>query len=101
MAWDSARPVGTCVSFLRDDVAWLAAVYVSPAHRGQGLLGQLVERCAGWARQRGMAVLRLEVHEDNARAQAAYAKLGFVETGQRQPYPLDPTRDELIMQRPV
>jgi RimJ/RimL family protein N-acetyltransferase len=99
MAWDGGRPVGTCVSFLRDDAAWLAAVYVSPGSRGKGLLGELVERCVAWARERGMSVLRLEVHEDNARAQAAYAKLGFVATGRRQPYALDPTRDELVMER--
>ncbi|MCU1589859.1 MAG: GCN5-related N-acetyltransferase [Frankiales bacterium] len=101
MAWDGDRPVANCVSFLRDGAGWLAAVYVAPAYRGKGLLGELVEHCTGWARERAASVLRLEVHEDNARAQAAYRRMGFTETGARQPYDLDPSRDELLMERPL
>jgi ribosomal protein S18 acetylase RimI-like enzyme len=99
LAWDGRRAVGTCRCFVRDGVAWLAAVYVSPPYRGNGLLARLADACAEWARAQGLTTLRLEVHEDNARAQAAYGKLGFVETGQRQPYPLDPGGDELVMER--
>lgn len=101
LAWDGERPAATAVSFLRDGAAWLAAVYVTPARRGTGLLPQLVERCAGWAREQGAAVLRLEVHEDNPRAIRAYDKLGFVDTGERTPYPLDPGGWELLMERPL
>ena len=101
MAWAGSRPVGNCVCFLRDGVAWLAAVYVSPDHRGQGLLDELVERCTEWGRGRGMSVLRLEVHEDNARAQAAYVRLGFRDTGARGEYPLPPFGQELVMERPL
>jgi RimJ/RimL family protein N-acetyltransferase len=101
LAWDGQRAVGTTVCFLRDGVAWLAAVYLSPAARGAGLLGRLVEQCADWARAQGMSTLQLEVHEDNARAWAAYAKLGFADTGQRQPYDLDPTRQEVLLSRPL
>jgi ribosomal protein S18 acetylase RimI-like enzyme len=101
MAWDGDRPVGNCVCFLRDGAAWLAAVYVSPDHRGQGLLGELSERCAQWARKRGMSVLRLEVHEANARAQAAYQRLGFGDTGERGAYPLPPGGQELVMEWPL
>ncbi len=61
--------------------------------------GRLVERCADWAREQGMPALRLEVHENHARARTAYARLGFTETGERQPYPLDLAADELVMQR--
>ena len=101
MAWDGARPVGTSVSFLRDGRAWLAAVYVAPSHRGRGVLDELVGRCAIWARQQGPTALRLEVHERNTRAQAAYERLGFVATGERAPYPLPPGGEELIMERPL
>ena len=41
------------------------------------------------------------MHEDNPRAHAAYARLGFVETGQTQPYPLPPGGLELRMRRTV
>jgi ribosomal protein S18 acetylase RimI-like enzyme len=101
LAWDGDRAVGNCVCFLRDGAAWLAGVYVAPGYRGDGLLGELADRCAEWAREQGRTVLRLEVHEDNARAQRAYARLGFAATGERAPYELDPTRDELMMERPL
>ena len=101
MAWDGERPVANCTCFLRDGAAWLAAVYVTPDHRGQGLLDQLSDRCAGWGREQGCAVLRLEVHEDNAPAQAAYARLGFRDTGQRGAYPLPPGGQELVLERPL
>ena len=90
LARDGDRPVGTCVSFVRDGRAWLVAVYLSPGARGQGLLASMVERCAGWAREQDAPELVLEVHEANARARAAYARLGFVDTGRTRPYPHDP-----------
>ena len=101
MAWEGDRPVGNCVCFLRDGAAWLAAVYVTPGHRGTGLLDRLVGHCAAWGREQGCTLLRLEVHEDNAPALAAYARLGFRDTGERGPYPLPPGGEELVMERPL
>ena len=76
-------------------------VYVRPASRGQGVLALLLEAVAAWARGLGAEELRLEVHEDNARAAAAYRRLGWVATGERRPYDLDRTRDLLAMARPL
>jgi GNAT superfamily N-acetyltransferase len=102
LAFDAGRAVGTSVSFLsKVGDAWLAAVYVTPSHRGAGLLARLVEPCAEWVRERGADSLMLEVHEDNPRARAAYARLGFVETGATAPYPLAPGGCELVMRMPV
>ena len=101
LALAGERPVGTSVSFTSDERAWLAAVYVSPAFRRTGLLARLVEPCAAWARDQGRDELLLEVHEDNPRARAAYARLGFVETGRSRPYPLDPSGLELEMALPL
>lgn len=73
----------------------VVAVFVRPEHRGRpaDVVGLLLEAIAGWARTRdGVSHLRLEVHEDNARAIAAYRRRGFVETGVTAPYPLDPGR---------
>ena len=84
-----------------DGRCWFISVYVAPASRGRGLLDRLVEAASAWAREHGHDELVLEVHEDNARAQAAYARLGFAATGERRPYPLDPSRDELVMVLPV
>jgi GNAT superfamily N-acetyltransferase len=76
----------------------LYGVYVAPSARGQdaGVTDALLDAVEAWART-DFATIRLEVHEDNARARAAYAKRGYVETGHRRPYVLDPTREELEM----
>ena len=101
MAWDGARPVATATGFVQDGVAWLVAVHVAPDVRGRGLLEQLVERVVVWARAQQVPALHLEVHEDNARAAAAYRRLGFTESGRRRPYPLDPAAEELEMVLPL
>lgn len=59
----------------------LVAVYLDPVHRGRGLLGRLVDEAVAWARERGADRVRLFVHADNPRAQAAYRRLGFATTG--------------------
>ncbi len=41
----------------------------------------MVDAAAEWARDVDDAELALDVHEDNARALRAYARLGFVDTG--------------------
>lgn len=61
----------------------LVAVYVTPDHRGTGLLADLVDAADDWARARGREAMLLDVHEDNGRARAAYRRLGFAETGSR------------------
>ena len=93
--------VGTAVTFAdaeHEGVWWVAAVYLRSSARGQGLLGRLLDGLAAHAVGQGAGRQRLQVHEDNPRARAAYARLGFVETGERQPYPLG-DGDELTMDR--
>ena len=95
-----AQPVAMSSGFLVDGRPVLGAVYVTPDARGQGLLAELVDAVAGWAGAHGDALV-LEVHEDNARARAAYRRLGFTETGASRPYPLPPGGVELEMVRPL
>jgi len=61
--------------------AHVVGVWVQPAHRGTGVIGRLVDEVAGWSGEHGVGRLRLLVHQDNGRAQAAYRKLGFAPTG--------------------
>lgn len=76
----------------------VVGVWVHPEHRGVGLLGRLVEEVRRWAGDHGVTRLRLLVHEDNPRAQAAYRKLGFVPTGVV--VPLDAGREiEMVLSR--
>ena len=62
--------------------AAVVAVYVRPSHRGHGILGELVEAAADWARAQGQTELALDVHTDNPRARTAYTRTGFVDTGE-------------------
>ncbi|CAL4859750.1 GNAT family N-acetyltransferase [Microbacterium sp. MM2322] len=70
--------VGRAVSAPQAD---LVGVFVDADHRGQGVLDALVEAASAWAVAVGADGLTLEVHVDNARAQAAYRRLGFIPTG--------------------
>ncbi len=92
-------PVGTALTFARDGHWWVAAVYLRPAARGRGLLAGLVDGLEEHACRGGATSLRLQVHEDNVRARTAYGRLGFVDTGEREPYPLGPG-EELTLERP-
>jgi hypothetical protein len=85
------RAVGTSVSFFSDEGdAWLAAVYVTPAHRGRGLLARMVEPCAAWARERGAEACCSRCTRTTRGRRRAYERLGFVATGATGPYPLGP-----------
>jgi ribosomal protein S18 acetylase RimI-like enzyme len=99
LAWLRDLPVATSVGFVDGGDAVLAAVYVTPACRGRGLLDAMVEQVAGWARDRSCPRLRLLVHETNVPAQRVYERLGFLPTGHREPYPLDPATDEVELAR--
>jgi GNAT superfamily N-acetyltransferase len=104
LAWDGERPIGTAGGWRRDGgpAVVVFAVYVTPSRRGADVLDRLLDAVEGWARGlEGVTELRLEVHEDNARARAAYARRGFAETGASCPYEPDPTRLELEMVRPL
>ena len=59
----------------------VVGVWVHPDHRGRGLVQQAVDAVVGWARELGVSRVRLNVHADNHRAQAAYAKAGFSPSG--------------------
>ena len=58
---------------------------------------QRLDAIRAWTRARGRVALTLWVHERNVRARRAYARLGFVETGAREPFAPDPRADELEM----
>jgi len=68
----------------------VVGVYVGPGHRGSGLLDALFHAVAGWAAELGIDRLTLDVHADNARAQRAYRRVGFVETGTTFTGPIGP-----------
>lgn len=101
--------IGTCTVLVRraGDVdhtgrrlttgrADVVGVYVDPAHRGSGAIDALLDAAARWSADQGFETLSLDVHVDNARAQAVYRRAGFVPTGETFTSPIG---DELAMSR--
>lgn len=101
LALDQGRPVASSVGFVADGDLWWAGVFVRPTCRGDGLLGRMLDAVSGWGREQGCMSVVLEVHGDNSPAVPAYEKLGFIDTGERRPCPLDPGGCELLMRRPL
>lgn len=75
------------------------AVYITPAFRGRGVLGMLMDAVAQWSVASGRTELMLEVVVGNDRAVRAYERLGFRDTGVRVPHPVVPGLRELQMRR--
>lgn len=92
------RWLGSMGCFVEEGVPVLVGVYVAPEFRGDGfgVTSALLDAVEEWARDYGDTI-RLDVHEDNDRARAAYAKRGWVETGRTSPYPPNPASQELEM----
>ncbi|MFE4966012.1 GNAT family N-acetyltransferase [Streptomyces sp. NPDC056660] len=73
----------------------VVGAFVRPEHRGSGLLKALFDAGVAWAREQGAERVRLLVHEENARAQAAYRKAGFVPSGVLVPFVKDEAENEV------
>lgn len=69
---------GRPVASPRGDVV---GVFIRPEQRGRAIIDALFDAAAQWAASLGDVRLTLDVHADNARAQAAYRRAGFVDTG--------------------
>ncbi|MFD6142486.1 GNAT family N-acetyltransferase [Promicromonospora sp. NPDC060271] len=54
-----------------------------PGHRGGGVLQAILSATEDWLRGIGVPQVRLHVNEHNLRAQGAYRKCGYVDTGVR------------------
>ena len=77
----------------------LVSMWVAPPHRRAGIAADLVDAVVGWAHERDAASVELWVTRGNDAAQRLYAAAGFRPTGDHQPLPSDPSRDELRMRR--
>ena len=93
--------VGAHADPANPDTTMLVSIYVSPAHRGHGTLGALVDAVAAWSRECGRPRLELEVVTTNGRAVRAYQKLGFLPFGETVPHPTVPVMREQRMGRPA
>lgn len=85
-------------------IAWFAAgegeianLAVSPAQRGQGIGGRLLDVALEEARGRRTAVVYLEVRGSNASALALYLARGFSQVGRRRAYYRKPVEDAIVL----
>ena len=60
----------------RDDLAVLWDIRVHPEYRGRGIGARLFRRAAGWARDQGCVVLKIETQNINVPACRFYASQG-------------------------
>lgn len=82
-----------------DPTVELVSMWVAPTHRRQRLGHTLVERVCDWARTTDAKDVALWVTRGNDAAERLYRELGFRETGDVQPLPSDPCKDELRLMR--
>jgi ribosomal protein S18 acetylase RimI-like enzyme len=80
LAGNASSPVGLNLLALRPPRGWIAGMGVDPAWRGQRLGLALMRAIIERARERGLALLQLEVLEHNEPARRLYRGLGFTET---------------------
>ena len=64
---DAALAVGYLVCRVDDDTVWAESLFVSPAHRRQGIAGMLYEAAEQLARDHGQPTLYNWIHPNNHR----------------------------------
>lgn len=81
LAREGAAPVGCLFGARREGALHLSKLAVRPDRQGRGLGRALVEAAAASARAEGLAALTLGTRVELVENHAAFARMGFVETG--------------------
>ena len=76
------RTVGYLALQRREAALFLSKLYVKKSVRGRGLGRRAVDFTRQFARDQGLAVIRLTVNKHNAAAIAAYERTGFIRSGE-------------------
>ena len=79
----------------------LVSMWTAPAARRTGAGRLLVQAVLAWSAATGADTVGLWVIRGNEPARRLYEAMGFTETGDYQPLPSDPCKDELRMSRHV
>ena len=97
-AFDGTAPVGMVRVFAApaEELPELVSMWVAPDVRGRTVATDLVATVIDWARTSGAMGVRLFVVDGNARAQRFYERMGFCDTGVREP--LSGERTEIGME---
>jgi RimJ/RimL family protein N-acetyltransferase len=101
LAFDGEECVGLAGAIDDDDGdgadRQLISMWVAPSHRGTSVATELVETVLAWSRAGAARTVELWVTKGNDRAQRLYERMGFAVTGDVQPLPSDPCKDEIRM----
>jgi GNAT superfamily N-acetyltransferase len=99
--WVIGRPLMACAVFTpKGEALYLGKLTVAGQARGQGLARRLVERAVARARELALAAVELQVRVELTGNQAAFAAMGFVETG-RTAHPGHDRMTSVTMRRAV
>ncbi len=79
------------------EVVELVSMWTDPSVRRAGVGRRLVTAVLEWAAATGATEVQLWVTRGNTAAEVLYRSMGFAETGDHQPLPSDPCRDETRM----
>lgn len=99
LAFDGRECVGL-VGCVEDDLGadyQLVSMWVAPASRGTTVAADLLDAALAWAKEEGARQVGLWVTRGNDRAIRFYERAGFSVTGDVQPLPSDPSKEELRM----
>lgn len=99
-AFDGDSVVGLAGGYVPepgDPTIELVSMWTDPTARRCGIGRRLVDAVIEWARQGGAERVDLWVTCGNTPAENLYRSMGFVGTGDVQPLPSDPCRNELKM----
>ncbi len=104
IAWhDDERIAGIAGGYRVDPadppVVELVSMWTDPSSRRSGTARMLIDAVVAWATDLGAERLDLWVTGGNEPARLLYEATGFTETGDHQPLPSDPCKDEIRMVR--
>lgn len=101
----TAEEEGTVVGYLLlmeiAPEAEILNLAVDPDRRREGIGDRLMAAAIGYAQDREIETLFLEVRESNLAAQSLYRKVGFMDLGRRKRYYRNPTEDAIMMILPL
>lgn len=84
-AFQDGQPCGMAACVRQGDHAEMVAVWVDPAFRRLGVGSALIDYARDWATDKGAAILKVGVFDDNLGARALYTAAGFQDLGESCP----------------
>jgi ribosomal protein S18 acetylase RimI-like enzyme len=96
-SWPCGFVMGLVGRYINRSMDWeckdrvtIARTWVDPKVRRKGIANELTDTVKEWAIEKGIKLLELQVTENNEAAKSFYKKLGFIDTGHREPLNSNP-----------